>query len=74
MAYLIHELISEDLLHTDVTTVAGGEGLIEYTREPMRNAHSDPDPIVYRQGPTESLDKEILGPMVCQNSTNSHRY
>jgi len=61
MAYLIHELISEDLLHRDVTTVAGGEGLIEYTREPMRNAHSDPDPIVYRQGPTESLDKEILG-------------
>ena len=61
MAYLIHELISEGLVHTDVTTVAGGEGLIEYTREPMRNAHSDPDPVVYRKGPTESLDKEILG-------------
>jgi len=60
MAYLIGELIGEQLLHTDVTTVAGGEGLIEYTREPMKNAHADPDPVVYRKGPTESLDPEIL--------------
>jgi phosphogluconate dehydratase len=60
MAYLIGELIGADLLHTDVTTVAGGEGLIEYTREPMKNAHADPDPVVYRKGPTESLDPEIL--------------
>ncbi len=60
MAYLIGELIGEQLLHTDVTTVAGGDGLIEYTREPMKNAHADPDPVVYRKGPTESLDPEIL--------------
>lgn len=60
MAYLIGELIGEQLLHSDVTTVAGGDGLIEYTREPMKNAHADPDPVVYRKGPTESLDPEIL--------------
>lgn len=61
MAYLIHELINEGLVHTDVTTVAGGEGLIEYTREPIKNAHADPDPVLFRKGPTESLDPEILG-------------
>jgi len=47
MAYLIHELLSEDLVHNDVTTVAGGEGLVEYTREPIKNA--------------ESLDTSLLG-------------
>ncbi len=60
MAYLIHELLSERLLHADVTTVAGGEGLVEYTREPLRNTHADPDPVLYRKGPTESLDTDIL--------------
>ena len=61
MAYLIHELLSEDLVHNDVTTVAGGDGLAEYTREPIKNAHADPDPVVYRKGPTKSLDTSLLG-------------
>lgn len=60
MAYLIHELISSGLLHTDVTTVAGGDGLLEYTREPIKNAHADADAVLFRKGPTESLNTEVL--------------
>lgn len=60
MGYLISELLSAGLVHPDVTTVAGGEGLVEYTREPIKNAHAEADKILYRQGPKESLDKEVL--------------
>ena len=60
MAYLVNELIEAGLLNTDVTTVAGGDGLYEYTCEPIKNAHADPDPVVYRQGPKESLNHEIV--------------
>lgn len=60
MAYLIGELIGSELLHTDVKTVAGGDGLVEYTREPIRNKHAEADTVLYRAGPTESLDKEVL--------------
>ena len=56
MAYLIGELLSEDLLHDDVTTVAGGNGLAEYTREPVL----DGEILTYRDGPTVSLDTDIL--------------
>ena len=60
MAYLISQLIDAGLVHTDVTTVAGGEGLIEYTREPIKNAHAEEDTILYKEGPKESLDTEVL--------------
>ncbi len=60
MACLISQLIDAGLVHTDVTTVAGGEGLIEYTREPIKNAHLEADTVIYRDGPKESLDKDIL--------------
>jgi len=60
MAYLIGELIGSDLLHADVTTVAGGEGLVEYTREPIRNKHAEADTVLFRAGPTKSLDKDVL--------------
>ena len=60
MAYLISQLIDAGLVHTDVTTVAGGEGLIEYTREPIKNAHAEADTVLYREGPKESLDNEVL--------------
>jgi phosphogluconate dehydratase len=60
MAYLIGELIGAELLHTNVTTVAGGDGLIEYTREPIRNAHAEADTVIFRPGPTDSLDHEVL--------------
>lgn len=60
MAYLISQLIDAGLVHTDVTTVAGGEGLIEYTREPIKNAHAEADTVLFREGPKESLDTEVL--------------
>jgi len=60
MAYLISQLIDAGLVHKDVTTVAGGEGLVEYTREPVKNAHVEADTILFREGPRESLDTEIL--------------
>jgi len=60
MAYLISQLIDSGLVHTDVTTVAGGEGLIEYTREPIKNTHAEADTVLFRDGPKESLDTEIL--------------
>ena len=60
MAYLVSELLGAGLMHADVTTVAGGEGLVEYTREPIRNGHSEPDTILFRKGPKESLNKEVL--------------
>ena len=60
MAYLISQLIDAGLVHTDVTTVAGGEGLIEYTREPIKNTHAEADTVLFRDGPKESLDTEIL--------------
>ena len=61
MPYLIGELMGEGLLHDDVKTVAGGDGLIEYTREPFRNAHAEADTILWKEGPKESLDPDILG-------------
>ena len=60
MAYLISQLIDAGLVHKDVTTVAGGEGLVEYTREPVKNAHVEADTILFREGPKVSLDTEIL--------------
>ena len=60
MAYLISQLIDAGLVHSDVTTVAGGEGLVEYTREPIKNAHAEADTVLYREGPKDSLDTEVL--------------
>lgn len=60
MAYLVSELLEAGLMHADVTTVAGGEGLVEYTREPIRNGHSEADTILFRTGPKESLNKDVL--------------
>jgi len=60
MALLVHELLNAGLVHNDVTTVAGGNGLSEYTREPIKNSHADADTILYRQGPKTSLDTEVM--------------
>ena len=60
MAYLIGELLDNRMLHADVTTVAGGDGLHEYTREPFRNPHGEADTVVWKAGPKESLAPEIL--------------
>ena len=60
MAFLIGELLSEGLLQGDVTTIAGGDGLHEYTKEPIKNMHLEQDSVIWREGPQESLDKDIL--------------
>jgi len=60
MAYLVQELIEAGFLQADVTTIAGGEGLHEYTKEPIKNRHAEADTVLWRNGPTESADPEIL--------------
>lgn len=60
MGYLVAELLSSGHMHKDVKTVAGGDGLEEYTREPIRNSHADADKVLFRQGAKESLNTEVL--------------
>lgn len=55
MALLINELLDAGLLHEDVSTVAGF-GLRRYTQEP-RLIDGE---LRWVDGPTESLDKEVL--------------
>ena len=55
MAYLVRELLDNGLLHEDVETVAG-RGLRTYTKEPRVIN----DELIWVDGPTESLDKEVL--------------
>ncbi|MFV3403518.1 MULTISPECIES: phosphogluconate dehydratase [Pseudomonas] len=58
MALLIRELLDAGLLHEDVNTVAG-PGLRRYTQEPFL----DDGQLVWREGPTQSLDENILRPV-----------
>ena len=55
MAYLIRELLDNGLLHEDVATVAG-QGLRTYTKEPKILDGE----LTWVDGPTTSLDKEVL--------------
>ena len=58
MALLMKQLLDAGLLHNDVTTICG-KGLDNYTKEPFLN-----DGVLeWRDGPTESLDKEVLAPV-----------
>ncbi len=58
MSLLIRELLAAGFLHNDVNTVAAhlGEGLQAYTQEPFL----DNGELVWREGPHESGDPEIL--------------
>ncbi|MGH3951131.1 MAG: phosphogluconate dehydratase, partial [Pseudonocardiaceae bacterium] len=56
MAYLIGELLDAGLLHPDTRTVAGEELAGAYRAEPAL----DGDHLVWRDGPRDSLDKNIL--------------
>ncbi len=56
MPFLIGELLREGMLHDDTKTVAGGEGLHEYTKEPVLADET----VSWRDGPTETLAPEIL--------------
>ncbi|PLP90891.1 phosphogluconate dehydratase [Pseudomonas sp. FFUP_PS_473] len=58
MAFLIRELLDGGLLHEDVNTVAG-HGLRRYTQEPFLEEGK----LVWRDGPTASLDESILRPL-----------
>jgi phosphogluconate dehydratase len=58
MAFLIRELLSAGLLHENVNTVVG-HGLSRYTREPFL----EDGKLVWRDGPTKSLDEDILRPI-----------
>jgi len=55
MPFLIGELLSAGLLHSDVRTVCG-EGLKAYTREPKLDGGA----LVWQPGETSSLDESIL--------------
>jgi phosphogluconate dehydratase len=57
MAFLIATLLDVGLLHEDVKTVAG-PGLSRYRREPSFSG----DELVWRDGPTQSLDRDVLRP------------
>jgi phosphogluconate dehydratase len=58
MSFLIRELLEAGLLHENVNTVAGF-GLSRYTREPFLENGK----LVWREGPIESLDQDILRPV-----------
>jgi phosphogluconate dehydratase len=57
MAFLVGQLLDAGLLHADVSTVAGGN-LNAYRQEPCLNDTQ----LVWRDGPAQSLDEEILRP------------
>ena len=56
MAFLINELLGEGLLHEDVLTIAGDGGMRRYTSEPFL----DGDKLVWKDGPAQSGDANIL--------------
>ena len=58
MAFLIRELLDAGLLQEGVDTVVG-HGLRRYTQEPFL----DGERLVWREGPTHSLDESILRPV-----------
>ena len=58
MAFLIRELLEAGLLHEEVNTVAG-RGLSRYTREPFLEGGK----LVWRDGPTASLEESVLRPV-----------
>jgi phosphogluconate dehydratase len=57
LAFLIRELLDAGLLHPDVRTVAGNEGLLHYTRQPMLR---DGGQLAWVDAPAVSGDTQIL--------------
>ncbi|WP_299315295.1 dihydroxy-acid dehydratase, partial [uncultured Halomonas sp.] len=55
MSLLIRELLGAGLIHGDIPTVFGSD-LTAYTREPFLEEGK----LTWREGPTESLDREVL--------------
>ena len=54
-SYLVRTLLSGGFLHEDVLTIMG-QGLSNYTQEPFL----ENDKVVWREGVTQSLDKDVL--------------
>jgi phosphogluconate dehydratase len=59
MAFVIGQLLDAGLLHGDVQTVAG-PGLDRYREEPFLASDGS---LVWRPGPAESLDSDVLRPV-----------
>ena len=58
MAFVVRQLLDAGLAHADVLTVAGS-GLRRYQQEPFLDGGG----LVWREGPTESLNRDILRPV-----------
>jgi phosphogluconate dehydratase len=58
MAYLMRELLDGGLLHEDVNTILG-KGLRQWTQEPFMDAGR----LAWREGPSVTLDPEVLAPV-----------
>ncbi|WP_192034896.1 phosphogluconate dehydratase [Halomonas sp. YLGW01] len=58
MSLLIRELLGAGLIHQDVATVFGTD-MSAYTQEPFL----EDGKLVWREGPTESLDRDVLRPV-----------
>ena len=61
-SFLIRELLDNGLLHRDVKTVMGGD-LSEFTKEPFFDTKNGNTQVVWREGPTESSDLNVLRPV-----------
>ena len=60
MSLLIRELLGAGLLHDNVKTVMGEGGMTRYCDEPFLRSHDNGDKIEWRNGPIESLDKDVV--------------
>ncbi|WP_458525363.1 phosphogluconate dehydratase [Onishia taeanensis] len=58
MSLLIRELLGAGLIHQDIATVFGTD-MSAYTQEPFL----EDGKLVWREGPTESLDRDVLRPV-----------
>ncbi len=58
MAFVMHTLLDNGLLHEDVNTIIG-KGLKQYTQDPKL----EDGEIIYREGPTKSLNESIVRPV-----------
>lgn len=68
MSLLIRELLGAGLLHENVKTILGEGGLGRYCDEPFLG-DADGDDLKWREGPLESLDKQVIGS--CNNPFSS---
>lgn len=59
VAFLVRELLDAGLLHEDVETILG-RGLRRYTQEPFIEAGQ----LVWREGSKQSLDEQVIRPVV----------